>query len=173
MFSGKTLVLIDFQKIFANKNYPWYVPNIEKAFENAKKIEKEFLEQQSEVIYTQFIPEENPKGEWINYYKKYPFALEEKNRELYELIENAENEQIKCVSSHKFSKWDVIKPYIQDTMYICGVASGCCVLLTILAAIDDGIKVYFIQDASAGSSLEAQKRTLEILKRFEPMVEII
>lgn len=169
----KTLVLIDFQQIFADPNNSWYIPDIEQAFANAKKLEQEFLQRGDNIIYTQFIPQSDPKGEWIAYYKKYPFALDVSAQKYYELIDKPNNSGIQCLRSHKFSKWDVLKPYIDESMYICGVASGCCVMLTILAAIDDGIKVYFMKDASAGSSIEAHQRTLDLLKRFEPMVEII
>jgi nicotinamidase-related amidase len=74
----------------------------------------------------------------------------------------------------KFGKWFAIREKVNvDRIYIAGVSTDCCVLSTALEAVDDGIEVFIIEDACAGSSQEAHVDALKIMKGYYPNLKII
>lgn len=76
----------------------------------------------------------------------------------------------------KFGKWSYIRNKLDDEVseiYLAGVSTDCCVLSTALEAVDDGIKVYVIEDACAGSSKSAHNNALNIMRGYSPNLEII
>lgn len=95
------------------------------------------------------------------------------NNSCYDLIQGVPSKQV--ISVPKFGKWSAISRKIGkiDEIYLAGVSTDCCVLSTALAAVDDGIKVYVIEDACAGSTKEAHTNALNIMKGYSPNLEII
>ena len=55
---------------------------------------------------------------------------------------------------------------------VCGVATDCCVLTTVLAAADSGVAVRVPADACAGSTPENQELALSTMRLFEPLVTV-
>ena len=56
---------------------------------------------------------------------------------------------------------------------LAGVSTDCCVLSTALAAADDGVAVQVVADACAGIDDESHAKTLDILRLYSPLVEVI
>jgi nicotinamidase-related amidase len=56
---------------------------------------------------------------------------------------------------------------------LAGVSTDCCVLSTALAAADDGVTVQVVADACAGISDESHAKTLDILRLYSPLVEVV
>jgi nicotinamidase-related amidase len=74
-----------------------------------------------------------------------------------------------------FSKWDARMAGLtgaNSPIAICGVATECCVLSTILGAVDHGRFVRVIADACAPGSPEGDAQALGILAGFAPMVSV-
>ena len=74
-----------------------------------------------------------------------------------------------------FSKWD--EPMAALTgpgapIAVCGVATECCVLSTILGAVDHGRFVRLVSDACAAGSPQGDAEALAILAGFAPMVSV-
>ena len=55
---------------------------------------------------------------------------------------------------------------------VCGVATDCCVLTTVLAAADNGVAVRVAADACAGSSPENHQMALNTMALFTPLVTV-
>ena len=79
------------------------------------------------------------------------------------------------VSRDTFGKWgselsEAIKGAKKIT--VCGVATDCCVLTTVLAAADSGVAVRVAADACAGSSPENHQMALNTMALFMPLVTV-
>lgn len=79
------------------------------------------------------------------------------------------------VSRDTFGKWgselsEAIKGAKKIT--VCGVATDCCVLTTVLAAADNGVAVRVAADACAGSSPENHQMALSAMALFTPLVTV-
>jgi nicotinamidase-related amidase len=57
-----------------------------------------------------------------------------------------------------------------STVAVCGVATECCVLGTVLGAVDDGRSVRVITDACAGGTEQAHEQAIGVLSGFAPLV---
>jgi nicotinamidase-related amidase len=55
---------------------------------------------------------------------------------------------------------------------VCGVSTECCVLSTILSAVDRGRFVRLVSDACAAGSPQGNAQALGILEGFAPMVSV-
>jgi nicotinamidase-related amidase len=74
-----------------------------------------------------------------------------------------------------FSKWDERTAALtgpRNRLAVCGVAKECCVLSTILGAIDHGRFVRLLSDACAAGSPQGDAQTLGILAGFAPLVRV-
>ena len=74
-----------------------------------------------------------------------------------------------------FGKWD--EPMAALTgpgapIAVCGVATECCVLSTVLGAVDHGRFVRLVSDACAAGSPQGDAGALAILAGFAPMVSV-
>jgi nicotinamidase-related amidase len=61
----------------------------------------------------------------------------------------------------------------QNPIAVCGVATECCVLSTILGAVDHGRFVRLVSDACAAGSPQGGAQTLGILTGFAPTVSVV
>lgn len=79
------------------------------------------------------------------------------------------------VSCDTFGKWgDALSEAISGAkkITVCGVATDCCVLTTVLAAADSGVAVRVAADACAGSSPENHRMALDTMALFTPLVTV-
>jgi nicotinamidase-related amidase len=58
------------------------------------------------------------------------------------------------------------------TLVVCGVATDCCVIATVLGAVDGGMHVRLVEDACAGVSAEAHERAVAVMAGFPPQVVV-
>ncbi len=75
-----------------------------------------------------------------------------------------------------FGKWgSVLSEAIKKALKkitVCGVATDCCVLTTVLAAADNGVAIRVAADACAGSSPENHQMALSTMALFTPLVTV-
>jgi nicotinamidase-related amidase len=57
-------------------------------------------------------------------------------------------------------------------LVVAGVTTDCCVISTVLAAADAGVKVRVATDACAGSTDENHQQALAIMALYAPLVEL-
>ncbi len=153
------LLVIDMQPAFGSRESPWFVPDYDKCAENVARLVDYF---QSNVLFTRFVPPITPQGSWRPYYDQYQFALDPSNNGLWELDPRWRGRL--SVASHRFSKWREAAEFIpkNTNLVVCGVATDCCVLGTVLEANDDGRSVQLVSDACAAATSKLHDAALSI-----------
>lgn len=164
------LMVIDMQPAFAHPDSPWFTPTLD---EVAGRIERLVARFGDRVLFTRFVPPGAPWGSWRPYYDKAPWALQPEAAWLWEL--DARWAGRPGFGKHTFSKWgaearQVIGP--EDTAVLCGVSTECCVLMTALAAVDDGAHVRVVADACASKTTDAHDRALALMAGRAPQLRI-
>jgi nicotinamidase-related amidase len=166
------LMIIDMQRIFGEPISEWVTPGYASASAGIQRLMEAF---ESHVCFTRFLAPEQPTGVWIDYYEKWPFALDPVNAQLYELSEEFKSIPATTVDRTTFGKWDA------DTerelghpaeLVLTGVTTDCCVLSTALAAADAGVHVIVAADACAGVTREDHQRALDIMALYSPLIDI-
>ncbi|AZZ48279.1 cysteine hydrolase family protein [Rathayibacter rathayi] len=164
------LVAIDLQQVFADADSPWGSAEFARAAEGTRRLLPTFGER---VVTTRFVAPERPRGGWIPYYRKWPFALVPESDRLYELVVGFEGHR--TISATTFGKWGPeLEAELDDSreLVLTGVATDCCVLSTALAAADAGVRVRVVADACAGASEADHQRALEAMALYAPLIEV-
>jgi nicotinamidase-related amidase len=165
------LLVIDMQRVFAEPASPWVVGQFDEVL---APIETLIAAYAGRVIATRYVSPQPPVGAWAGYFDRFATLLLPPEDEAWDLMLD-ERLSYRTETRATFGKWDsrvaaVLGP---DTrIAVCGVATECCVLATVLAAVDDGRSVRVVADACAGSSPLIHEQTLSLLSTFEPLVQI-
>lgn len=162
----RVLVLIDFQRVFADPTSPWFVPACEEALEKCHRIASDY----DSVLATRFFPPKIVEGSWETYYREFEFALNDEQQ--FELLRLPDCAQL-TTPSHRMSKMECLKPYLQpgDEVFLAGVALECCLLATAIQLADEGFHVRILRDCSAGVGNE--QAALAVLSGFAPTIQIL
>lgn len=166
------LLVIDMQRAFADPPSPWAAPGF---YTVLPRIERLIAAYGPRVVLTRYVPPSPVTGAWIDYYAAFPSLLLPESDPAWDLMVPAAAET-SVETRATFSKWDarmaaVVGP--DTAIAVCGVATECCVLGTVLAAVDDGRSVRVITDACAGGSEAAHEQTIGLLAGFAPLVSLI
>ena len=162
------LLVIDLQPAFSHPDSPWFTPSLANAAPAVAELVASFGER---VLFTRFVPPARPVGSWVPYYRRWPFALDPANAELWAL--DAAWTGRPSVASHTFAKW---LPEVRQrlgaaaTAVLCGVSTDCCVLMTALAAVDDGASVRVVADACAAKTPALHARALDLMADRAPQL---
>jgi nicotinamidase-related amidase len=167
-----TLAVIDMQRVFGDRDSPWFTPRFAEIVGPIQRLVGAY---RPRVVFTRFVAPAAPTGAWRRYYDLWPFALQPPDARIYELVDEFAHEQAPTVDATTFGK-------VGDELYeilgggalvLAGVSTDCCVLSTALAAADDGVLVQVVADACAGVNDESHAQTLDILRLYSPLVEVI
>ena len=164
------LMVIDLQPAFAHPDSPWFTPTLDAV---AARIERLVPKFGKHVLFTRFVPPETPWGSWRPYYEKASWALQPAAAPLWEL--DARFAGRPSVGKHTFSKWGPdVRHYIgmDDVAVLCGVSTECCVLMTALAAVDDGAHVRVVADACASKTTASHEQALAVMAGRAPQLRI-
>lgn len=168
--SREWLMVIDLQPAFSHPDSPWFTPTLRDVTARIARLVPAFG---GRVLFTRFVPPAEPRGSWVGYYEKAPFALQPRSDWLWPV--DAPWRDHPSVSSHTFSKW-VPEAYARfgpdPSVVLCGVSTDCCVLMTALAAVDGGAHVRVVADACAAKTQEAHERALAILVSRTAQLEV-
>ena len=167
-----TVAVIDMQHVFADRDSPWLVPRFA---EIVGPIQQLVAAYRPRVIFTRFVAPAVPAGAWRRYYEVWPFALQPPDARIYELVDEFADEPGPTLDATTFGKvGDQLSMMVADgRLLLAGVSTDCCVLSTALAAADDGVPVQVVADACAGVDDESHAKTLDILRLYGPLVEVI
>jgi nicotinamidase-related amidase len=167
-----TLAVIDMQRVFADRDSPWLVPRFA---EIVGPIQRLVAAYRPRVIFTRFVAPAVPAGAWRRYYEVWPFALQPPDARIYELVDEFADEPGPTLDATTFGKvGDQLSTMVAGgRLVLVGVSTDCCVLSTALAAADDGVPVQVVADACAGVDDESHAKTLDILRLYGPLVEVV
>lgn len=165
------LALIDLQRIFAEPDSGWATPDFPRVVKPTQQLIEIFSPR---VVFTRFVAPEQPAGAWATYYELYPFAQQPPDSYAYQLVD--EFRGAPTLDKPTFSKWG---PELAEVvgagghLVLAGVTTDCCVLTTALAAVDAGVYVQVVADACAGADEESHQKTLDLLRLYSPMLEVV
>lgn len=125
-------------------------------------------------VWTRFVRDPHEQGAWSAYYDRWASFRLAADSPTWDLTFAVPTEE-PVVSLPTFSKWgpELAAATASDQpLIVCGVATDCCVLSTVLGAVDAGRSVVVATDACAAVSDEAQMQTLALLDLLYPMVRL-
>ena len=165
------LIVVDMQRAFADSPSPWAAPDFYKALAQVERLLPAY---RGRTVFTRYVPPKAVTGAWIPYFDLFPALLRPEDDPLWDLKLPASAEAF-VETRTTFSKWDermAALTGLRTRLALCGVATECCVLSTILGAVDHGRFVRLISDACAAGSPRGDEQTLGILEGFAPMVNV-
>ena len=169
---------IDFQCVFSpEQNTSWCVPKFNQALQTAM-LTCEKLKPNCVPIATAYIPPNDIKGIWKTYFDKYPDIPRNPCNKIFDIDSSISG--IDKLRYAGFSKWKSLAKIFkhelehdpENILYLCGVATDCCVLSTALEAVESGIKVCIIKDGCASGDDATHERALKIMEGYSPNIEI-
>ena len=165
------MVVIDMQRVFAEPSSEWATPGFEQAAAGIRRLAEGFY---GRTIFTRFVPESPPVGAWVDYYEQWPFALERRATEIYDLVPEFAAIAGATVDCPTFSKWPALRERLGDAdqIVLTGVSTDCCVIATALAAADAGMRVLVAAGACAGLRPEDHDRALAAMALFTPHIVV-
>ena len=169
--AGPLLVVVDMQQVFAEG--PWATPGFWELVPGIQRLVEEFSDR---VCFTRFVVPEHPDGAWADYYRDWEFVTRPEAAPTLELVEPfGSNREAARVDATTFGKWGSALENVAGssrTLVVCGVATDCCVIATVLGAVDAGMHVRLVADACAGISAEAHERAVAVMAGFPPQVSV-
>jgi nicotinamidase-related amidase len=178
MTSGREdalLVVIDMQRVFAEPDSPWSVPDFPRLEEPISRLLEAFGER---AVFTRFVVPDVLVGSWRDYYREWSFVLEPDGERLLELAPPWSDHHHTVIDKPTFSAYGyelqaLARRLDTSTLVLCGVSTECCVLATALAAADDGMSVRIVADACASVDRAAHEAALLVaITGFSPMIAL-
>lgn len=166
-----TLAVIDMQVAFRDAGSDWAVPRYAEVEARVAQLVAAF---DAPVVWTAFVRDPQEHGAWADYYDRWSMFRVEEDSPLWALTLDPRPGDA-LVALPTFSKWGpelAAHAPIEAPLVICGVATDCCVLSTVLGAIDAGRRVIVATDACGAVSDEAQAQTFALLGLLSPMVTL-
>lgn len=162
------LFAIDLQPGFADPRSPWGTPGLAPVLDRVEALLPAFGDR---TLFSRWIPMPEIRGSWRPYYDRWKFAQEPDNDWMWELEPRFAGRP--SVASHTFSKWlpEAVRHFPEGAeIVICGVATECCVLATVLDAVDAGVPVRLVADACATKDAAIHSAALAIMAGRAPML---
>ena len=163
------LLLVDFQNVYLPGN-DWACPSMPEALQNTLRI----LDAAGapECVMTRFIAPAEPAGRWREYNEAYREINE--NPYLAELAEALAPyaEHTTVIDKSTYSSMDAPEVLAamegKKAVVLAGVTAECCVLATMMDAMDLGYEVVYLYDCIAGQNAELEAQVRGIAEMFEP-----
>ena len=166
------LVVVDMQRVFADPRSPWATPDFDGAHEVVSHLVDGFGDR---VVLTRFVPPAVVTGAWAAYYEQWPFALAAAAAPSFDLVAGLDAPGRAVVSLPTFGKWGAeLDAAVEGSreLVVAGVSTDCCVLSTVLAAADAGVRVRVAADGCRGLSESDHRRALDAMALYAPLVEV-
>ncbi|MDO4322525.1 MAG: isochorismatase family cysteine hydrolase [Lachnospiraceae bacterium] len=168
------LLVIDMQNVY-RPGEEWQCPSMLRAAENIRGLlETGIIEQ---TVFTRFTAPEHPAGAWRQYNEEY--AEINGNRYLNEIIKELQpyTSKYPVYDKNVYSSFK-IPELVQlasraEHILLGGVVAECCVLATLMEAIDLGCKVIYLTDCISGQTEQNEQSIRKIAESFSPMHTLV
>lgn len=167
------LLIIDIQNVYF-PGQPWACPSVPRTIENVKKLlNSPSCGHDFDVIFTQYLAAEHPKGRWNLYNSEYKDINE--NDFLCSIADELKPYQEKWPTYTKNTYSSCYIPEIKDAIFkydriiLTGVVAECCILATMTGLIDAGAHVCYLKDGVSGQSQEWEDTIEGIAASFAPV----
>lgn len=164
------LVVVDMQRAFGDPASRWAAPAYAEVEPVVLDLRRRFA---GRVVHTRFVRDPAEPGAWSAYYDDWPeFRVGPDDAAWALTTPPAPGDPV--VDEPTFGKWGrALEAVVGDApLVVCGVATECCVLATVLAMADAGRAVTVRADACAGGSAEAHDQALAVMGLMSPLVTI-
>ena len=170
MNNNDLLLVIDMQNVYL-PDQEWACPRITQASRNIRRL----LDSGKigNVLFTQFLAPEEPSGRWQEYNREYRAINEDVwlcalNDEFLPYLKQYPLALKSTFSSLKAPQ--VLEAAAKaDRILLTGVVAECCVLATMLEAIDLGFPIIYLPDCCAGQTPEKEARVMGVADSFSPV----
>lgn len=164
------LVVVDMQRAFGDPASRWAAP----AYAEVEPVVLDLRDRYSgRVVHTRFVRDAAEPGAWSAYYDEWPEFRVGPDDPAWQLTTPpAPGDPV--VDAPTFGKWGpALASVVGDApLVVCGVATECCVVATVLAAADAGRRVTVVRDACAGGTVEAHDQALAVMSLMSPLVTV-
>ena len=164
------LLLIDFQNVYL-PGQPWACPTMEQAIENTLKIIRSAAA--PDYILTQYIASANPVGRWRRYNEEFAEINADEFLSAFpgSLLPIINDKNVIIKDTYSSLKSGALRSRLEGKkrVVLCGVVAECCVLATMLDAIDLGYEVIYLPDCISGFSAENEKIIRTLAESFSPI----
>ena len=168
--SSDLLLVIDMQNVYT-KGQEWACEGMDSATASILRVLN--ADVCPNVVFTRYLAPEYPVGIWKEYNKVNanvnadPFA----NEMIADFLPWTEKYPLLTKSVYSSFAIPEVKEMAHHArnVVISGVVAECCVLSTVLSAIDEGCKVIYLTDGVAGLSQESRQETEKIISYFAPL----
>ncbi|MBB4071812.1 cysteine hydrolase family protein [Canibacter oris] len=179
---NRWLVIVDPQNIFAATDSPWGSPFFADAWGRIAELAPLFP---GRIVITRWLPTAPRNTSWGTYFQTWEFADRPATDPLFDLTPEAAAlaaaTGAQLLDTPKFGKWgETLKRLVTANLaagtpelVVTGVATDCCVISTVLPALDDGCYVTVVRDAVAGSTAANNAAALQVLELYEPMARLV
>lgn len=165
------LVVIDMQEAFRDPASDWHVPRYADAQDRVGALATHF---RGRTVWTRFVRDPEETGAWSAYYDRWSSFRVEREATVWNLTLPVEQDD-PVLTLPTFSKWGPDLARLTSgarRLVVCGVATDCCVLSTVLGAVDAGRAVTVVTDACAGVTDAAHDQALGLLELLSPLVSL-
>ena len=168
--SEDLLLVVDFQNVYL-PGYDWACPGMPAAMENTMELMD--AENALDCVMTKYIAPTDPVGRWEQYNEAYREINE--NPFLSEFPEELAPYAARAAVIEKSTYSSLDSPEVLAAMegkkavVLAGVVADCCVLATMMDAIDLGYEVVYLYDCIAGVSEESEAEIRGLAEIFTPI----
>ncbi len=165
------LVVVDLQRAFGDPASRWAAPAYDAVVPVVEELASRFADR---VVRTRFVRDPAEPGQWAAYYDAWPEFRVGPDDPAWELWPPAPP-GAHVVDEPTFSKWGPRLAAVvgEAPLVVCGVATECCVLGTVLGAADAGRAVTVVRDGCAGGTAEANQQALALMALNAPLVTVV
>ena len=165
------LLVIDMQNVY-RPGEEWGCPAFPRALRNITAL----LDAGVPAVFTRFVAPGDPVGAWQDYNRDYAHINE--SAWLNDLAAELKPYLDRCplVDKSTYSSWTAEISRLAEgyeRILLCGVVAECCVLATLMAAMDAGKKVVYLTDCVAGQNREFEQAVQRIAENYVPMHTLV
>lgn len=169
--SEDLLLLVDFQNVYM-PGCDWACPSMPEAMENTIRILD--AENAPDFVMTKFIAPADPVGRWAQYNEAYREINENESlAEIATTLAPYVSKAAAVVDKPTYSSMDseAVRAAMEGkkAVVLAGVTAECCVLATLMDAMDLGYEVVYLYDCIAGQTAQLEKEVRGIAEIFAPI----